>query len=75
MKWPVILPLFFAIPIIMGSAVLGDEEDGMYYFFDILTTFTHFSKGGFFQKVLFVFKSPNLQKKILQITILSLKFE
>lgn len=27
MKWPVILPLFFAIPIIMGSAVLGDEED------------------------------------------------
>ena len=30
MKWPVILPLFVAIPIMMGSAVLGDEEDGMY---------------------------------------------
>ena len=32
-------------------------------------------KVAFFQKVWFVFKSPNLQKKIFQKTILSLKFK
>ena len=32
-------------------------------------------KVAFFQKVRFVFKSPNLPKKILQKSILNLKFE
>ena len=31
MKWTIILPLLFAIPIIMGSAEFGDEEDGMFF--------------------------------------------